>query len=163
MLLKKLADLCYKALYWAVSIGFGVLVVMLFVQVVTRNIFHYTSSTVDELSKFLFAWIIYLGVAMAVHREKHISIEFVTDRLKGKHKTGVAIFNTMITLAFFVVLAVYGIKYAQSTMNMESPIMHAALGGMYFCVPLSAAISVLFCLSRIADIVGSGRKEGDVT
>lgn len=160
MVIHKASDGCYKLLYWISAISFGGLVAILFVQVVTRNLLNSTSSLLDELSKFIFVWIMYLGVAMAVYREKHIGIEFFIDHLKGKVKRFVIIFNTVMTAVFFAVLAVYGLRYTASTMNMISPIMHIALGLMYVCIAVSAIISILFCINRLILIAEKAKTEG---
>ena len=148
-MIKRVIDGLYKILYILAACGFALLIIILFAQVFTRNVLNFTSGELDEFSKFLFVWLMYIGISMAVYKEKHISIEFLVDHLTPKMQKTTAVINACLTIVLFIVLTIYGLEYATSTMRMNSPVLSLALGTMYACVPISSAISILFCVVRI--------------
>ena len=53
-MLKRISNVFYHTLYHLSAVGFGALVALLFIQIVTRNLLKFTSSSIDEFTKFLF-------------------------------------------------------------------------------------------------------------
>ena len=58
-MLKRISNVFYHTLYHLSAVGFGALVALLFIQIVTRNLLKFTSSSIDEFTKFLFVWVMY--------------------------------------------------------------------------------------------------------
>jgi TRAP-type C4-dicarboxylate transport system permease small subunit len=54
-----------------------------FFQVLARNVIHVTAMWTEELAKFLFVFIVFLGSATLMQREEHITITVLSDRLPG--------------------------------------------------------------------------------
>jgi TRAP-type C4-dicarboxylate transport system permease small subunit len=52
-----------------------------FFQVLARNVIHVTAMWTEELAKFLFVFIVFLGSATLMEREEHITITILSDRL----------------------------------------------------------------------------------
>lgn len=148
-MLKRLSDVFYKALYGLSSFGFGALVVLLFVQILARNLLKYTFANVDEFTKFLFVWVMYLEISLAVRKERHIRIDFLIDKIKGPARYGLEVVNTVFTIIFFVVLAVCGTLYSTSTMAMISPILRWPMGAMYLCIPAGCFFSIVFAAEKL--------------
>ena len=73
---------------------FAVMVVIIFVQVIMRKANHslYWS---EELGKFLFVWISWLGISIGQRKGEHIKITMLTDRLPFK---AAQIFNILSDL-----------------------------------------------------------------
>lgn len=83
-MLKRISNVFYHTLYHLSAVGFGALVALLFIQIVTRNLLKFTSSSIDEFTKFLFVWVMYLEISLAVRNERHIRVDFLIDKIKGK-------------------------------------------------------------------------------
>lgn len=52
-----------------------------FFQVLSRNVLHITAMWTEELAKFLFVFIVFLGSATLMESEEHIRISVLSDRL----------------------------------------------------------------------------------
>lgn len=65
-----------------------VTVTLTFIQVVMRYIFHNSLAWSEELARYLFLYLIWIGAAYAVKREQHLRIEIILNRIpKEKLKT----------------------------------------------------------------------------
>lgn len=151
-MIKRLSDVFYKALYGLSALGLGALVVLLFIQILARNLLKFTFANVDEFTKFLFVWVMYLEISLAVRKERHIRIDFLFDKIKGKARYGLEVINTVFTIVFFVVLAVFGTVYSTSTMAMISPILRWPMGAMYLCIPAGCFFSIFFSVEKLVGL-----------
>ena len=144
-MLKRISNVFYHTLYHLSAVGFGALVALLFIQIVTRNLLKFTSSSIDEFTKFLFVWVMYLEISLAVRNERHIRV----DKIKGKARRALDIVNCLLTIVFFVVLFIFGTQYGMSTVRMISPILKWSMGAMYLCIPVGCFFSILFSVEKL--------------
>ncbi|MCM0706292.1 TRAP transporter small permease [Faecalicatena sp. BF-R-105] len=148
-MLKRISNVFYHTLYHLSAVGFGALVALLFIQIVTRNLLKFTSSSIDEFTKFLFVWVMYLEISLAVRNERHIRVDFLIDKIKGKARRALDIVNCLLTIFFFVVLFIFGTQYGMSTVRMISPILKWSMGAMYLCIPVGCFFSILFSVEKL--------------
>jgi TRAP-type transport system small permease protein len=63
----------------------GALLILMFLatlfQVMARNVIHVSAMWPEELAKFLFVFIVFLGSATLMEHEEHITITILSDRL----------------------------------------------------------------------------------
>ena len=89
-----------------VSIGLlATMVVIVFFQVVMRYVFQASLSWSEELARYLFLWLIWMGAAWATKLRCHISIDALVMRLKGRAKRYVMLISTIIWFIVAVILA----------------------------------------------------------
>lgn len=132
--------------------GFSVLLALLFTNVVSRNLVGNSFAWIDELSKFIFTWIMFLGMAMCIYKKRLIGMEFFTSKLPENINKVLKSVGSFVLIAFFVVLTLYGAKYSIATSEMFSPVLNISYGLVYLCIPVCGVSSIVFCL---ADLSGS--------
>jgi len=99
----KAEDICLVAM-------FALMVAAIFLQIIMRFIFNNSLTWSEELGKFIFVWISWLGISLAERRNEHIKITLVTDRLSPKWRT---IFEILAALCMLFILGVtvyYGVE-----------------------------------------------------
>ena len=62
----------------------GLMFITTFFQVLARNIFYFPSMWTEELARYLFVWIVFLGAATLMENEEHIKIDLLSVRLSGR-------------------------------------------------------------------------------
>lgn len=92
-----------------------------------------------------------MGIAIGVHYKKHLGVEFVVGLYPDKVKKAAYFISDLLTLILFIVLAVYGFRYAGKSMKMFSPIMGIPYGIVYLCVPIGSVFSIFYCFARIVE------------
>lgn len=118
-----------------------------FTQVVLRTVFNNPQAWAEEVSRYLFAWIVFLGSAVAFARGTHIRIDFI-DTLVGPR-----LLSWLGKLRLLTVLGAAGIMiYAgglvawrnRSSTFYTLPWFPQVL--FYVVIPISGALTILFVL-----------------
>ncbi|MGD6849044.1 TRAP transporter small permease [Rossellomorea aquimaris] len=138
-----------KLVIYLVLFLMAVLVSLVFIQVVLRYVFSNGLVWVEELDRYIFVWLMFLGIAMGVYKQKHIAITAVADRLKGFSK-GIQLLVHIITGSFFAVLCWQGIQFVEVNMSGTAAVLPINLGIIYSIIPLSGFIAMIFIVVLIA-------------
>ncbi|MBQ8562849.1 MAG: TRAP transporter small permease [Firmicutes bacterium] len=89
---------------------FILMVAAIFLQVIMRFIFNNSLTWSEELGKFIFVWISWLGISLAERKNEHIKITLVTDRLSPKWRTVCEIAASICVLLILGVIVYYGVE-----------------------------------------------------
>ena len=87
---------------------FGIMLIMLFTQVVLRFLFHLSSPVLEEYSLYMFVWFVFLASSNAILRNEHIRIEVITTRLPEKAQAGLYLVMMVINIGYSAVVMYAG-------------------------------------------------------
>ena len=159
--LQKAAKGVFKAFFVFGTISFAFLLAILFYNVVSRNLLSGAVTWIEEFSRMVFTWMMFLGISIGVYYKKHLGVDFVVEKYPPKARRVIGYVSDFLMLALFVVLAIYGFKYCSKTMNMRSPALNIRYGLVYMCVPLCGIFSSFYCIADVMDkIFGEKPEEG---
>lgn len=101
----------------------SVMTIIIFIQVVMRYVFQNSLSWSEELARYCFIWLIYIGVAYGCKLMKHIKIDAALYLFPKKARPFVVIFGEALVLMFAVYIVVTGISltYKQFLFEKVSP------------------------------------------
>ncbi len=91
---------------WALLIFYTMLVATMAVEVVRREIFSYSSIWGEEIVRYAFIYLAWIGAAAAVRERAHIRIDVIFSYVSGRLKALLYIFGDLVMLAVAIV-AVY--------------------------------------------------------
>ena len=113
-------------------------VALVFLQIIMRYVFSNSLSWSEELARYLFLWQVWIGTSYAISENKHLKIEALTDRMKGKIKKIVKILASSLWLIFCIFLTFKGIElvYKIYAQGQSSPAMAIPMAYAYACVPI---------------------------
>lgn len=137
---------------------FAVLVVVIFAQVVSRYIFGNALSWSEELGRFIFVWMSWLGVSAGMKEGEHIQVKILPNFLHDKGwlnaERGLYIFIDLVWFLTSLVVVYYGIDIVQQQMGMGvfAVATHIPMWIIYLCIPLC---SVIVCLRLVAQMTGN--------
>ena len=120
-------------------------------NITSRNLLGGSIAWIEEISRYIFTWMMFMGIAIGVHYKKHLGVEFVVGLYPAKVKKAAYFISDVLTLVLFIILAIYGFRYAGKSMKMFSPIMGIPYGIVYLCVPIGAIFSTFYCFARIIE------------
>lgn len=103
----------------------GTLMVALFAllvfQVVSRYIFGNPAPWTEELSRFVFIWMIFIGAAYLASQNKHLAVTMLSDILpSGPRKLLMRFIGAVTALGAFIV-AYQGLGFVERTATLLSP------------------------------------------
>lgn len=129
---------------------FGLLVLDVVWQVVSRYIVGQSSSFTEEFARFALIWLTVLGAAyINGQREGHLSMDFLLSKLpKEKRKRRERIIQLIMALFALVVMIIGGgnLVYTTLTLGQISPALNVPLGFVYSIVPISGLIIIFFSI-----------------
>jgi len=158
-ILQKISHGIYRCFFVFASITFAVLLTILLVNVFSRNFLSGSITWIEELSKFIFTWMMFMGISIGVYHRKHLGVEFVVGKYPPRLRRAFVLISDLLTIVLFLVLTIFGFKYSASTMRMYSPIMNIPYGLVYLCVPLCGVFSLFYCVAKIIDDLCSGEEK----
>ena len=127
------------------SILLGLTVTLLTAQVTLRVVFNEPQAWAEEVGRYLFVWMVYLGATLATVRESHIRVTFIIDRLGERGEAFSRWLGRLVNLACFVFVAWFGWQIAWSKRNAEFyTIPEAPQVIFYLSVPLCLTVMTLY-------------------
>ena len=91
---------------WALLVFYSMLVVTMAVEVIRREAFSYSSIWGEEIVRYAFIYLAWIGAASAVRERAHIRIDVLYHYVGPKVKAVLYIFGDLVMLAM-AVIAVY--------------------------------------------------------
>jgi C4-dicarboxylate transporter DctQ subunit len=89
---------------WLVAFLLAAMTLITFMQVVARYIFNYSFTWALELTTFLFAGLIFIGMSYGVRVGAHIGIDVLTKKLPPATARVVAIVATLLCLVYAAIV-----------------------------------------------------------
>lgn len=115
------------------------LIIVLTIQVASRQLPGLNAPWSEELSRFFFAWLAFIGIALAFQQRAHIAITVVVERSGIIVGRIVDVAICLLVVGFGLVLIWYGIKLCMST-RMVSTVLRIPMWVPYSMIPVSGAL-----------------------
>jgi TRAP-type C4-dicarboxylate transport system permease small subunit len=116
----------------------AIMVLLLFVQVVSRYVFGFSIAFTEEVALMLFILSVYLGAVGATRRKQHLRIEVVVNLFKPRSRTILAIVANIVFMATNAVL-IYGLSLVTLNLKkfgMRTPLTLTPKWMVYAILPL---------------------------
>jgi len=130
------------------------IVLVTFVQVILRYVFNAAFFGAEELSRFMFTWLIFLGATIALDRGMHFSVDALVMRFPPAVRRLAYLFAQSIVLMVLVILVVKGIELAMLNWRQRSPAMQVPISIPYAAIPTASALMILVSLRRLCRALG---------
>ena len=112
-------------------------------EVVFRYFLNHSLFWVEELSRFLFLWLIFLGIGMAFRRSMHFAMRTLVDSLEKRWRR---IAGLMVCLAIFLtalLLIFAGGERAWFAKEQTSSGMEVSRFWFYLAIPFGGLVTLL--------------------
>lgn len=106
------------------------MVVVLFMQIIFRNLTPINLTWSEELARYLFIWVIYIGVSYAVKKERHIRIDSLELVFKERGKLIMGTISNTVFLIFSLMVVYYGFGTVFN-INRATPGLGISYGWVY--------------------------------
>jgi TRAP-type C4-dicarboxylate transport system permease small subunit len=124
------------------------IVLVVFLQVLSRYALHTPLSWTEELSRALLIWLTFVGGSLALRNKAHFSVEWVVAKLPDRVRSA---FEGTLYVLMAVVLGVLlwkGLAMLPVVHLQTSPSLRVPMSYIYLSIPLGAAL-MLFHVSVI--------------
>ena len=147
MILAWLSSHVNRVVEWVVF-GLGLsLSLLVAAQVFCRYALNHSLFWSEEVARFLLVWLTFLGAAVVYRRGGHASVDLLRDRLGPRPRRVLKISAHLLSLAFFLVMIVYGWQFAHFVRLQVTASLYLPKWIPHAIIPLSGAIMALHALN----------------
>lgn len=134
---------------WLASILLLILLALLTFQVISRYVFSIPVPWTEEIARYTFVWVIFLGAAYVASDTKHLSVTLISDRLgEQAHRVLIRVV-ALITLATTGYVAYAGIAFVESTAPLASPGSGISMATVYVAGVVGMTLMTIHSLETI--------------
>ncbi len=158
----KWIDWLCKGLEYVIALFLAVMVVLVFGNVVLRYGFNSGITLSEELSRWLFVWMTFLGAVVALNHGGHLGTEVLIKRLGI---TGKKIFLTIAYLSMlFVCWLIFSGAWQQTIINLTttSAVMEAPVALFYASGVIFAILAGLILIRDLFRLLTGKTNDGDL-
>jgi TRAP-type C4-dicarboxylate transport system permease small subunit len=143
VLLKKLRSV----LYWFSFVAMMIMLATIFAQVITRYCFGYTAQWSEELARYLFVYVVFLGSALIMGESGHLAVEFLPNHYKGTPIGKVLrVISLVCGYIFVTILFTQGYRMAETMTFQISPGLEVRMSYVYAIIPVSSVLMALYLI-----------------
>lgn len=122
------------------------LTIIVFMQVINRNIFDHSFTWVEEVASMAMVFITYMGAAMATINNSNTRIDLFIRKLPKPVYNVFEILDDVICIAFLVIITAWSYKLMLSNWSMVTPALRLPQGINYFAIMLGCILMIIFYL-----------------
>jgi TRAP-type C4-dicarboxylate transport system permease small subunit len=160
--LERLISGLMRQLEAVIGVILAVMVVLVFGNVVLRYGFNSGIAISEEVSRYLFVWLTFLGAIIAVHEHEHLGVDTLVKALPRGGKLFCVVASELLML-FAAALLFWG-SWKQTVINMatKSPVSEVPLALIYVAGLVASVLMFALILRNLHKIVFIGATEEDL-
>jgi TRAP-type transport system small permease protein len=130
-MLKRVIDGYCQLLGYCIAAALAVMVVLVFGNVFMRYVFNSGFTVSEELSRWLFVWVTFLGAVIALRDNAHLGTDMLVGKLGPRAKR--IFMGLSLLLMLYCLWLIFKGTYDQFMVNKdsESPVMEVSMGWFY--------------------------------
>ncbi len=143
------------------SIALVVVLVVISAQIICRYVFTSPLIWSEELSRYLYVWIAWIGCAFCTGTRSNITVPVIFDNLPQKAKCVLTVAGNLIILVMFGYLLYCSAQYAVSQLAFMASTMQISRFWMFAALPLGIGLTMVQLVLDTVLFVAENRK-GDL-
>jgi TRAP-type C4-dicarboxylate transport system permease small subunit len=155
----KAIDLIQKLLLLSISLFLAAMCLIIFVQVIMRYVMGQSLAWSEELTRYMFVWIIFLGINLGIKDNAQLKIDILDMALSGKKKKMLNIVQHAISLAVIAYCIGSSMILIKNGLRSVSPTLRAPMWIVYVAFPVGFGVCILELLRRIFYLVDGWNTE----
>jgi TRAP-type C4-dicarboxylate transport system permease small subunit len=132
------------------------------IGVYTRYVVGQTVSWYEEVARYLFIWMAFLGSAVAVRRRGHFVVHLVVDRLARGCRFAAELVCWGVVMGFSLFIFFQGAHVMEGVSVQTSPALDLNLSWVFLAVPVNGALSLLYAGEHFWKAIQEQRRGGSV-
>lgn len=151
-------DAINKILSIVLSVVLAVMALLIFAQVFSRYVIDISLTWSEEAARYLMVYSVFLGAALALRYQKHVSIEMLAESVSEKARKILKVIIMCISMLFFFLLLLKGIEILELVGQQKSPALRIPMSIPYAAIPFGAGLLILNSVAVILEMF-VGKKE----
>ena len=115
-----------------------------------RYILNDTPTWIEQMAILLIAWITFLGAAIGVRDESHLSIDFIRESLPPVPRAVLRVLADVMVVIFCALMSWQGWKLVQTNLSREIPMLGLPEAWRYAALVAFGVLGLIFAAVRLA-------------
>ena len=161
-LMKKINDLFFRLAEFVLVIMLSLMVIMVFGNVVLRYGFNSGLISSEELSRFLFIWVTFLGAIVAMRDNAHLGLDTLIRVLPGAGKRFCFALSNLLMLGCCVLMFYGTLKQHQINATTLSGVMQIPMSWVYGVGYITSVAMGLMILGKLVRLARGGYSDNEL-
>ena len=160
--MKHLTHFGTRLLEGLIALMLAVMVVLVFGNVVLRYGFDSGITVSEEVSRWLFVWLTFMGALLALRDEEHLGSDFLVSRLGPRGRRACRVLGQLAMLGVCAILLHGALAQMRINADVRAPVTGASVGIFYAAGVVFAVGAALLLVRQLvrtlrqpADTLGS--------
>ena len=134
---------------------FLAMVIIIFLQVVMRYAFNNSLAWTEEMGRYLFIWLSWLGISAGEKRGEHIKITMLVDKFPFKTAQIINVISCIITILIVLITGYYSIILMNMLLNINAQwfSLDISILVVYASMPISCGLMTIRSIISIKSSV----------
>jgi TRAP-type transport system small permease protein len=161
-MLDRLTDALMRRLESLIGVMLALMVVLVFGNVVLRYGFNSGIAVSEEVSRYLFIWLTFIGAVIAVHDHAHLGVDTLLNALPRNGKLFCVVASDLLMLG--VVAILFHGSWTQSVINMatRSPVSEVPLALIYIAGMAASVLMGALIVRNLYKVLFLGAADEDL-
>jgi len=138
---------------------FGLLVLVVFGQVIARFVFNDPFRWSEELARYLQVWMIILTSSICIREGTHLAVDYATHILPFVCRKLLKLLVLLLMMFYLIIVIVYGARIVSVITRQVSPAMQIPIYIVYLAVPIGGFLMFVEALISFFKLTGAKNKE----
>lgn len=160
--MKKLNDLFFRLVEFVLVLMLTAMVVMVFGNVVLRYGFNDAIISSEELSRFLFIWITFLGAIVTLRENAHLGVDTLLRMMSVTGQKAAALISNSLMLVCCALMFYGTLKQHGINATTRSPVTELPMSWVYGVGYIASIAMGLIILGKIVRLLRGDFSESDL-
>ncbi|MCL2852331.1 MAG: TRAP transporter small permease [Defluviitaleaceae bacterium] len=142
-------EVIFKALCWICSGLMFSMMILICVQVFFRYVLSASIPWSEELGRYIFIWMSFLGVVAVYYKGSHVAFDILPNKLTGVYKKGLNLLIIALTVILAAAILMSGIRMVGIGTLQRSPALSLPMHMVFMVLPASGALMLYFSLRKL--------------
>jgi TRAP-type C4-dicarboxylate transport system permease small subunit len=137
------------------------LTLMLTAQIIARYVFFTSISWIEEFSRIIFIWYIYLSISWITLQGRHIRVNAIDLVVPASWRKPIGLFGDLVWLGFCLLLAYYGYRFVMTEIEVysETAILHLPHAIVHAIIPVGFGLMSVRLIQTMIRVYWRGGPE----
>lgn len=160
---KKIDYFIWRIVEEATLVIFSAMLLLAIAQILFRYVFNFSVPWTEEVARWLFVWMIFLGSSLMLKEHGHLKITMIRDILPPPVQKVVDLIMSVLGLVFIIGIFFGSLQMISSVQNVNAGSFSLSVKYLYLVLPISMSLmTFVFGRRVILDVITIFRKNSIV-
>ncbi len=142
-----LENVLYKILSYLCGVLIFAMTVLIFVQVICRYAMNDSLTWSEEIGRFIFVWITFLGLPVALKAKAHVALDLLLKKTSGAFHRTLLIINAILTAVLASAIFYSGLQLVKLGSRQKSSALMIPMDYVYLVIPIGGILLLFFTIT----------------